>query len=775
MYGSFNRVQAQNHKAKLADSYNQLLQQLSDNNNVASIGNYAISKQIGEGSFGKVYLGHHKFVKSRVVLKSTTKDHPHLVRELHHHRLFKHPHIAQLYEIIVTESLVWMVMEYCPGDELYSYLIKDGRLKLEEAKKMFSQLAGAVAYTHARNCAHRDLKLENILLDKHRNVKLCDFGFTREYNPRALLETVCGTCCYMAPEMLMHKKYSGEAIDVWSLGVILYTLIYGEMPFEEENDIDTKKKVINEDPRYPDHIEVPGAAIDLMQKMLTKDAKARISLDEILNHPFLEEYAGKQKDILSEKAHKPLSTKIEKKLMRKLRSCHVNADELVDSIVNNRCDPLAGYWALALEREEKIQSRRRAHRASLSITKYSIRRESKADHHRPGSSRSNSATMDNNAQTRLSPRLRNLAVRDVSYDAEAEEYSEDGATRPTSEVITPTKPMFPSKLSNEITHHSPQDTIPDSPHGGLKMENLAQTDGKLSNSPSTKSSMSSVLAKTNEKTKEFGNTFKHVMLKFILPAKRRSLKKSHTFQNPQQLQQQQQHQQGSPGPQSMAINPANGDKLGDIQHHQDPFDELVPTIPLTTRPRSLGTPPPQRPVSQISQFSQLSQYSSYSMASQISSAPSNISQEIVTRSDSTSAKRPRYNRRSTSSSFSSILSRNHRDRAHSKTSSTSSASLNSSPHGPRSSAGSPTVNNFSIASPFNHRRHHSGAKGRFNETAVFSSRLRRKSPFDLGERSASYTHRGPATSSSKRSVIEEDEEEPEPLAFDEEEDRGRTM
>jgi serine/threonine protein kinase len=175
------------------------------------------------------------------VLKSAKKDDANLAREIHHHRQFLHPHIARLYEVIVTESLVWLVLEYCPGDELYNHLLKHGRMEVPQVQKIFTQLVGSVSYVHAKQCVHRDLKLENILLDKHGNVKLVDFGFTREYQgSTSYLQTWCGTVCYSAPEMLKGEKYAGEKVDVWSLGIILYALLCGELPFDDDDETVTK-------------------------------------------------------------------------------------------------------------------------------------------------------------------------------------------------------------------------------------------------------------------------------------------------------------------------------------------------------------------------------------------------------------------------------------------------------------------------------------------------------------------------------------------------------
>src|SRR5437773_8405288 len=136
-------------------------------------------------------------------------------------------------------------------------------------QNIFALFVGDVAYVHNRSGVNRDLKLENILLDKNENVKLCDFGFTREYEGKSsYLQTFCGTVCYSAPEMLKGEKYAGEKVDVWSLGVILYALLAGELPFDEDDDNATKMKILNDEPRYPDTL--PADATALIKILLSK-------------------------------------------------------------------------------------------------------------------------------------------------------------------------------------------------------------------------------------------------------------------------------------------------------------------------------------------------------------------------------------------------------------------------------------------------------------------------------------------------------------------------
>ncbi|PHH92173.1 hypothetical protein CDD83_8559 [Cordyceps sp. RAO-2017] len=367
---------AHGRKAKLANSYQQLLDEFASDE-LRSVGNYTIGRLIGKGSFGKVYLGTHKLTNgSKVVLKSAHKTDSNLAREIHHHRQFVHPHIARLYEVIVTENLIWMVLEYCSGDELYNYLLEHGPLPVHKVQKIFAQLVGAVSYVHLQSCVHRDLKLENILFDKHENVKLVDFGFTREYEGRTNhLQTFCGTICYAAPEMLRGEKYAGEKVDVWSLGIILYALLCGELPFDDDDDAVTRSKILSEDPRYPEHL--PSDALPLLKSLLSKRSFPRPSLQDILAHPFLADHAPAQQAILKVNAPSPFSTTLEKDCLQRMRSAGVNVDAVMDSVLAQKCNALSGWWTLLLEKEERKLRRKEKKRRDKDMEK-NLRRLSAA-------------------------------------------------------------------------------------------------------------------------------------------------------------------------------------------------------------------------------------------------------------------------------------------------------------------------------------------------------------------------------------------------------------
>ena len=300
-----------------------------------------------------------------------------MAREIHHHRQFIHPHIARLYEVIVTETLVWLVLEYVSGDELYNHLLNVGAIEPAKVQKIFTQLVGAVSYVHQKSCVHRDLKLENILLDRHENVKLVDFGFTREYEGRtSYLQTWCGTVCYSAPEMIKGEKYAGEKVDVWSLGIILFALLCGELPFDEDDEEATKARILKEEPKYPGHI--PEQAKDLVMKLLSKRPLLRPSLADILQHPWLSEYAPQQQAILKLQQPAPFTTDLEKDTLQRMRSAGVDIDMVIENVLAQRCDSLAGWWALLIEKEERKAKRRERKRKEREAEVKSLKRLSAA-------------------------------------------------------------------------------------------------------------------------------------------------------------------------------------------------------------------------------------------------------------------------------------------------------------------------------------------------------------------------------------------------------------
>ncbi|OCT81710.1 hypothetical protein XELAEV_18024218mg [Xenopus laevis] len=205
------------------------------------IGNYRLLKTIGKGNFAKVKLARHVLTGKEVAVKIIDKTQLNssslqkLFREVRIMKVLNHPNIVNLFEVIETEKTLYLVMEYASGGEVFDYLVAHGRMKEKEARAKFRQIVSAVQYCHQKLIVHRDLKAENLLLDSDMNIKIADFGFSNEFTFGNKLDTFCGSPPYAAPELFQGKKYDGPEVDVWSLGVILYTLVSGSLPFDGQN------------------------------------------------------------------------------------------------------------------------------------------------------------------------------------------------------------------------------------------------------------------------------------------------------------------------------------------------------------------------------------------------------------------------------------------------------------------------------------------------------------------------------------------------------------
>lgn len=389
-----------NNTAQLAAQFNDFYLEITSPK-ISQIGNYKIIKEIGEGAFGKAYLATHILLNINVVLKCGLIDDPNIVREIYYHKQLKHKNIVSLYEVIKTENHLWIALEYCQGGELYYYIYEKKRLELDECRNIFFQIVLGVKYVHSLNLSHRDLKLENILLadQKRTIVKLTDFGFIREFNPqsRRFLSTICGTTVYMAPELLTGQKYSGFAIDIWSMGVILYTMLNGMLPFDDDDEMKIQHKVINTEPMFYDH--VPIDVNQLISKMLLKDPNQRPSLNEILNSSYLIDVynkylekgtkrnssgSGDAESIISINQHyntvdRPFEAKIEKDLLRKLQRISFDTEELKATMYNNEINPLTAFYELLLTQEysKKKQKYMREKKRKLYEAKKSLKKSRK--------------------------------------------------------------------------------------------------------------------------------------------------------------------------------------------------------------------------------------------------------------------------------------------------------------------------------------------------------------------------------------------------------------
>ncbi|CAG5117488.1 unnamed protein product [Candidula unifasciata] len=255
-------------------------------------GLYDLEETIGQGHFAVVKLARHVFTGEKVAVKVIDKQklddisRSHLFQEVRCMKLVQHPNVVRLYEVIDTQTKLYLILELGDGD-MYDYIMKhnDG---LDEvlAKKYFRQIVEAILYCHRLHVVHRDLKPENVVFfNKLGLVKLTDFGFSNVFAPGKKLETSCGSLAYSAPEILLGDSYDPPAVDVWSLGVILFMLVAGRPPFQEANDSETLTMIMDCKYQIPSHVS--DSCRNLISKMLVRDPSKRISLEDIERHRWL--------------------------------------------------------------------------------------------------------------------------------------------------------------------------------------------------------------------------------------------------------------------------------------------------------------------------------------------------------------------------------------------------------------------------------------------------------------------------------------------------------
>ncbi|XP_071079511.1 MAP/microtubule affinity-regulating kinase 3-like isoform X12 [Haliotis cracherodii] len=250
------------------------------------IGKYRLIKTIGKGNFAKVKLAKHVPTGREVAIKIIDKTQLNpsslqkLFREVRIMKWLDHPNIVKLFEVIETEKTLYLVMEYASGGEVFDYLVAHGRMKEKEARAKFRQIVSSVQYCHHKHIVHRDLKAENLLLDGDMNIKIADFGFSNEFVPGNKLDTFCGSPPYAAPELFQGKKYDGPEVDVWSLGVILYTLVSGSLPFDGQNLKELRERVLRGKYRIPFYMSTDCE--NLLKKFLVLNPLKRASLETIM-------------------------------------------------------------------------------------------------------------------------------------------------------------------------------------------------------------------------------------------------------------------------------------------------------------------------------------------------------------------------------------------------------------------------------------------------------------------------------------------------------------
>jgi len=260
------------------------------------VGSYEVGKTLGNGSFGKVKLGTNVFTKEKVAIKFfnhrkfiTAQQIESNQREIEIMKLLSHPNIVKLIDVIEnhTEHTTYLIAEYVSGGELFDYIVANGVVKERQARLFLRQIISAVEFCHANLIVHRDLKPENLLLDGNGNIKISDFGLSNMIEPGKLLDSFCGSPLYAAPEILLAEKYIGPPIDVWSIGVILFALLCGHLPWNGESQAEISHNSIKG--IYDEPTDISVNARDMIRKMLNPNPRERITIAEIRKHSWINE------------------------------------------------------------------------------------------------------------------------------------------------------------------------------------------------------------------------------------------------------------------------------------------------------------------------------------------------------------------------------------------------------------------------------------------------------------------------------------------------------
>uniref|UniRef100_A0A667XFH2 BR serine/threonine kinase 2 n=1 Tax=Myripristis murdjan TaxID=586833 RepID=A0A667XFH2_9TELE len=252
------------------------------------VGPYRLEKTLGKGQTGLVKLGVHCVTCQKVAIKIVNREKlsesvlMKVEREIAILKLIEHPHVLKLHDVYENKKYLYLVLEHVSGGELFDYLVKKGRLTPKEARKFFRQIISALDFCHSHSICHRDLKPENLLLDEKNNIRIADFGMASLQVGDSLLETSCGSPHYACPEVIRGEKYDGRKADVWSCGVILFALLVGALPFDDDNLRNLLEKVklgVFHMPHF-----IPPDCQNLLRGMIEVDASKRLTLEQIQKH-----------------------------------------------------------------------------------------------------------------------------------------------------------------------------------------------------------------------------------------------------------------------------------------------------------------------------------------------------------------------------------------------------------------------------------------------------------------------------------------------------------
>ncbi|KAL0973018.1 hypothetical protein UPYG_G00197810 [Umbra pygmaea] len=328
------------------------------------VGFYDIERTLGKGNFAVVKLARHRITKTEVAIKIIDKSQLDAVnlekiyREVQIMKMLDHPHIIKLYQVMETKNMLYLVTEYAKNGEIFDYLAKHGRLSELEARRKFWQILSAVEYCHNRNIVHRDLKAENLLLDGHMNIKIADFGFGNFFQPGEPLTTWCGSPPYAAPEVFEGQQYEGPQLDIWSMGVVLYVLVCGALPFDGPSLPVLRQRVLEGRFRIP--YFMTEDCEHLIRRMLVLDPSKRLSVAQIKEHKWMS--LDVPRPVLYQQAPPPEGDvgEYSEQVLRLMHSLGIDQQKTVESLQNKSYNHFAAIYYLLVERLK-------AHRCSFPV------------------------------------------------------------------------------------------------------------------------------------------------------------------------------------------------------------------------------------------------------------------------------------------------------------------------------------------------------------------------------------------------------------------------
>ncbi|KAH9630427.1 hypothetical protein HF086_016965, partial [Spodoptera exigua] len=329
-------------------------------------GLYDLLDTLGSGHFAVVKLARHVFTGEKVAVKVIDKSKlddvskSHLFQEVRCMKLVQHPNVVRLYEVIDTQTKLYLILELGDGGDLYDYIMRhESGLSESLARDYFRQIVRAISYCHRLHVVHRDLKPENVVFfEKLGVVKLTDFGFSNKFCPGQKLETSCGSLAYSAPEILLGDSYDAPAVDVWSLGVILYMLVCGQAPFQEANDSETLTMIM--DCKYTIPLHISNSCKRLIGRMLVREPEKRATLSEIATDPWVTAGEG----VTVEDFDTPLVAKEQLSeddrtaiVQRMVNGAIASKEEILEALEKNEYNHITATYYLLAERKLRSKSR----------------------------------------------------------------------------------------------------------------------------------------------------------------------------------------------------------------------------------------------------------------------------------------------------------------------------------------------------------------------------------------------------------------------------------